>query len=104
MQPAGQSPQPTVKRTMNAPTPDAGVTSYQRGWPIRSGSLGPMPANFGFAATTAATACSGVVTGPMTPPLAVGGSDGPALPAPGDPLEAAEEHATSATATRTRSR
>src|SRR6478609_3319289 len=103
MQPAWQSPQPTVKRTMKAPTPDAGATSYHLDWPMRFGSLGPMPANCGLAATTAATACSPVVTGPMTPPLGVGGSDGPPLLDDGEPLEAAEEHATRASATKTRS-
>ena len=39
----GQSPQPIVKRTTNAPTPDAGATSYHLDWPISCGSLGPMP-------------------------------------------------------------
>ena len=36
MQPAMQSPQPTRIDTRNAPTPDAGITSYHADWPMRS--------------------------------------------------------------------
>ena len=43
MQPAWQSPQPTRMLTRNAPTPDAGATSYQLDWPIMPGSRGRMP-------------------------------------------------------------
>jgi hypothetical protein len=62
MQPAWQSPQPIVTVTMNAPTPEAGWISYQPACPIRSGSFGPIVANRGSAATTAAQASAGVVT------------------------------------------
>ena len=37
-------------------------TSYQLDWPMSSGSFGPIPANRGSAATTAAQASAGVVT------------------------------------------
>ena len=62
MQPASQSPQPIVTVTTNAPTPDAGWTSYQPAWPMRSGSFGPSLAKRGSVATTAAQASAGVVT------------------------------------------
>ena len=95
MQPDGQSPQPTRIVTRNAPTPDAGFTSYQLDWPIMSGSFSVIPANRGSKATTAATACSVVVTGPPAR-LGAGEADGATeaegtgeLPAPPAPLHAA---------------
>ena len=48
---------------MNAPTPEAGATSYQLAWPIASGLRGAIPVRRGSARMTRATACSGVVTG-----------------------------------------
>src|SRR6187200_800875 len=85
MQPAGQSPQPTYTVTMKAPTPDAGMTSYQADWPMRSGSLSWMFAKRGSVAATAAHACSGVVTGPPA------GADAPALSgASGEPVADSE--------------
>ena len=92
MQPDGQSPQPTVTATRNAPTPDAGATSYQLDWPIMSESLGMIPSSLGSWAMTAATASSAVVTGP--PPadgtgLAVGAAA---------PLQATSTHIASSIA------
>src|SRR5690349_22722971 len=64
MQPAGQSPQPIRIVTMNAPTPDAGTTSYQFAWPIRFGSRAVIPVKRGFSMMTRATASAAVTTGP----------------------------------------
>src|SRR6186713_2191278 len=88
MQPAGQSPQPTWIVTRNAPTPDAGTTSYQLGWPIRPASPGSMPANRGSAAMTRATASASVVTGPPT-----GDADGDGTALDAAPAQAARENA-----------
>src|SRR4051812_49457862 len=65
MQPAGQSPQPMCIVTRNAPTPEAGVASFQLPLPLRAGSRGGIPPNRGSRGMTRAEAPD---TGPAPPP------------------------------------
>ena len=62
MQPAWQSPQPIVTATRQPTT--AGDTSYQADWPMRSGSVGPIPEKRGSWARTRATASASVSSAP----------------------------------------
>src|SRR5574340_638195 len=65
MQPDGQSPQPTRKTTLQATggfAASLGIASNHADWPMRSGSLGPMPANSGGRAATAFAAAAGEST------------------------------------------
>ena len=98
MQPLGQSPEPIRTVTTNAPTPDAGVTSYQLAWPMRSGLRGWIPASRGSAAMTRATACSGLVTVTGT---GVGEASGDGEGVDPVALQAAASIASAVSATRT---
>src|SRR5689334_1069185 len=73
MQPAWQSPAPTVTWTTKA-VPSC-AASYQADWPITSGCTGPIRPNPWLANTTAA-ACAAEPTGVTTGPVAVGTGDG----------------------------
>ena len=60
MHPAGQSPQPTRKVTRQPSA--SGTASHQCAWPMRSGSLGPIPSNMGDLTATSLAAASGEST------------------------------------------
>src|SRR5687768_530094 len=83
MQPAWQSPHPTVTVTVQPGTVVEGVTSYQQQAPMSSGDSGPTAANIGSDARTSATACAGEVISPepdgegVTVAVAATEGDGP---------------------------